>query len=339
AILAAIHLSLSVVFLTIAIPLKANGHWITAGWLAEGVGLLWVAARTSASNGPSTLLSSPPPDEAISTLRWLATGSVALGVVRVVTMLAWYDGAVALPFFNSKFAAAIAAVSALAAFSWIAWRARSIGEPWKRSRLAPLAIAAIELIAVVISLRETLVTRPNVATYAPLMNSDFWRAMIAAGILSVVAWVSLRIALGKDEDLLWAQLSAASVVAINLIFVLAGVREIGSFWPATLSAPESELQRALAVSAFLMVYGAILLAVGFWKRSAFVRWQALLLLIFTIGKTFLYDMRNLSHGYRVGSFLGLGVLLMAVSFAYQKDWLALREQGPEHNVQKAGSSQ
>ncbi len=72
----------------------------------------------------------------------------------------------------------------------------------------------------------------------------------------------------------------------------------------------------------------LLLAVGFWKRSAFIRWQALLLLVFTIGKTFLYDLRNLSQGYRVVSFLGLGALLMAISFAYQKDWLALRDSNP-----------
>ena len=74
-----------------------------------------------------------------------------------------------------------------------------------------------------------------------------------------------------------------------------------------------------------MLYGAGLLAVGFWRRSAFIRWQALILLVFTIAKTFLYDLRDLSQGYRVLSFLGLGALLMAVSFAYQKDWLALRD--------------
>src|SRR5258708_30910446 len=77
-----------------------------------------------------------------------------------------------------------------------------------------------------------------------------------------------------------------------------------------------------------MVYGRILVAIGFWKRTAFIRWQALILLVFTIGKTFLYDMRDLSQGYRVLSFLGLGALLMAISFAYQKDWLALREPAP-----------
>jgi uncharacterized membrane protein len=37
-----------------------------------------------------------------------------------------------------------------------------------------------------------------------------------------------------------------------------------------------------------------------------------------------YDMRDLGAGYRVISYLVLGVLLMAVSFAYQRDWLGLR---------------
>ena len=41
----AIHLSLAVVLLTIAVPLKASGHWITVSWLVEGLALLWVAAR------------------------------------------------------------------------------------------------------------------------------------------------------------------------------------------------------------------------------------------------------------------------------------------------------
>jgi uncharacterized membrane protein len=40
-----------------------------------------------------------------------------------------------------------------------------------------------------------------------------------------------------------------------------------------------------------------------------------------------------SHGYRIVSFLGLGALLLGVSFAYQRDWLNLRgresKDGPE----------
>jgi uncharacterized membrane protein len=124
------------------------------------------------------------------------------------------------------------------------------------------------------------------------------------------------------------------VILINLIALLTGVREIEALWPAA-SNPEAELQQALAVSAFLMVYGAVLLTVGFWRRNAFIRWQALILLVFTIGKTFLYDMRSLSQGYRVVSFMGLGALLMAISFAYQKDWLSLRDPQVGHDQNSA----
>ena len=130
-------------------------------------------------------------------------------------------------------------------------------------------------------------------------------------------------------------------MAFNLVAVLTGVREIDAIWDFSAARspvnPDAALQQALAISGFLMVYGAVLLAVGFWKRSAFLRWQALVLLVFTIFKAFLYDMRSLSQGYRVASFLGLGALLMAISFAYQKDWLNLREQpdGPSGDNSEA----
>jgi uncharacterized membrane protein len=81
-------------------------------------------------------------------------------------------------------------------------------------------------------------------------------------------------------------------------------------------------------SAWFMLFGAILLAVGFWRRSAFLRWQALVLLAVSVVKVFLFDVSQLSQGYRILSFLGLGVLLLAVSFVYQRDWLNLRGVKP-----------
>jgi uncharacterized membrane protein len=120
----------------------------------------------------------------------------------------------------------------------------------------------------------------------------------------------------------------ALMVAFNVLTVLTGVREVAAIWEARGGAVDADaaLKQALAISAWLMVYGAALVAVGFWRRVALLRWQGLVLLAITICKAFLYDMRTLSQGYRVASFLGLGVLLMGVSFVYQKDWLALRVQ-------------
>jgi uncharacterized membrane protein len=49
----------------------------------------------------------------------------------------------------------------------------------------------------------------------------------------------------------------------------------------------------------------------------------------SISKVFLFDTRQLSQGYRILSFLGLGALLLTVSFAYQKDWLNLRSRSEQ----------
>ena len=334
---AAMHLSLAVVFLTIAIPLKASGHWITVAWLVEGVALLWVAARIS-SNPEAA---SEGALGAGSVLRWLSAGSLLLGLGGLTAMSFWFDGAVVQPFFNHSLATAVVAAAAFAGAAWLALRTaptdRTSSPAWPR--FAFCATIAICLVAILLSLREIATSRSYPQPHPPFLNGDFGMALLGLAILSVVAWRSLHLALQDDESLQWAPLSGAAVIAINLIAILTGVREIESLWPLTAASSESELQRALAVSAFLMIYGGVLLAIGFWRRTAFIRWQALILLVFTIGKTFLYDMRSLTQGYRVVSLIGLGALLMAVSYAYQKDWLALRDPHSLKKPETTGSHQ
>ena len=251
-IVSAVHLSLGIVFLTVAIPLKASGRWITAGWLAEGLALLWISARMgtstvdAASNSGSRML------------RRLAAAALALGFCALLVQPLRFEKPVQTAFLNGRFATALFGIAVFACAAWVSFHSQRSGE----------------------------------------------------------------------GDPAWRRIAGDSIIALNLVAIIACVRELDTVWNVTSIQPQAGLQKALAISAFLMVYGAVLLAVGFWKRTAFIRWQALILLVFTIAKTFLYDMRNLSQGYRVVSFLGLGALLMAVSFAYQKDWLALRDSGP-----------
>jgi uncharacterized membrane protein len=49
-----------------------------------------------------------------------------------------------------------------------------------------------------------------------------------------------------------------------------------------------------------------------------VRLGALALLMVTVGKVFLYDLATLTSVYRVASFVGLGLLLLAGAFAWQR---------------------
>jgi uncharacterized membrane protein len=43
----------------------------------------------------------------------------------------------------------------------------------------------------------------------------------------------------------------------------------------------------------------------------------------TVGKVFIVDVQELQAGYRVLSFLGLGGVLVGMSYAYHRDWLKL----------------
>jgi uncharacterized membrane protein len=71
------------------------------------------------------------------------------------------------------------------------------------------------------------------------------------------------------------------------------------------------------------------MVIGFLRRSAFVRWQALILIAATIVKVFVYDVSELDREYRIVSFIVLGVLLLAISFVYQRDWLKLSSKANE----------
>ena len=124
--------------------------------------------------------------------------------------------------------------------------------------------------------------------------------------------------------------AAGAVLIVNILALVAVGWEINDFWwrfcwrgPVS-NLTVFELCAQLSYSLLFMLYGALLLVVGFRFRSAFLRWQGLALLAATIAKVFFGDMGALSQGYRILSFFGLGILLLAVSYAYQRDWLGLR---------------
>jgi hypothetical protein len=335
----AMHLSLAVVFLTIAIPLKASGHWVTVGWLVEGLVLLWVAARL----GPD---GTQDENYASGTLRWLGSAALTLGFCGVLTH---EFGGLFVPealYFNGNTGTALTAVAIFAVVAALSLRAGGADGDHRRLRTAVVAFVAIDVTAVLLTLRELLpVEAPRLHT--PFQTADFATALTGLAIFAGAIAMALRLERTHPAANFWANCAALSTIAFNLISVLTGVREIAAIWTLAPDAAagnvDAPLQQALAISAFLMLYGAALLTVGFWKRSGLLRWQALVLLIFSILKAFLYDMRSLSQGYRVASLLGLGALLMAISFAYQKDWLNLRAvekprgPGAEQKAQSEGA--
>ncbi len=241
-VLSALHLTTAVGFLTIAIPLKAHGRWLTIGWLVQGAALLWVASRIRSQ-----------------LLRGLGLVCLALGLGALLLV---HTPASTTPIFNERF-----------------------------------------------------------ATYC-----------VAIALFAFIAWLASNTLAEEDprDALSWGSVAAAAVLLVNALTLLALSLEIHNYWWLTRWNGSWQLMHDYRVdaqfsySALFMAYGAMLLGIGFWRRSAFIRWQALVLVAVAIGKVFLVDVRELSRGYSILSFLGLGALLLGGSFIYQRDWLHLR---------------
>ena len=305
AVASAMHLACAVVFLTIAIPLKASGHTLTTAWLVEGLVLYWAATRVESESGaPATMLSV------------LSLAGYCLGLLSLAFHWVWFGDFT--DFFNANLGAALVAVGALAGLAWLA----SNGESKRQGNATTLlaALGAIDFVGALLTWREIASTGYE-AQHTAFANAEFATAVVGLAIFAGVAWAAKRLSDLEGEVFAGcATIAGVTFVLFNLLTILSIDREIGALW----SRSDAQLQRSLAISGFLMLYGAVLLAAGFWKRTPFVRWQALLLLVFTIGKVFFYDISGLSQGYRVASFMALGALLMGISYAYQKDWLGLR---------------
>ena len=74
----------------------------------------------------------------------------------------------------------------------------------------------------------------------------------------------------------------------------------------------------LALSGFWGALGFAAIVVGLVRRRQALRLGGLGLLALAVGKVFLVDLAQLDSIWRVGSFLAIGLLLLAGAFAYQR---------------------
>jgi len=93
--------------------------------------------------------------------------------------------------------------------------------------------------------------------------------------------------------------------------------------PSTTQTPNLELDRLqnmkqLSLSGVWLLSSILIMLAGLWRRVRNLRLVATALFGFTILKIFIYDLSFLQTLYRIFSFMGLGVILLGVSYLYQK---------------------
>jgi uncharacterized membrane protein len=71
-------------------------------------------------------------------------------------------------------------------------------------------------------------------------------------------------------------------------------------------------------SAVWLAFGVALLAAGVWLRSQAVRFASAAVVMLTVLKVFLVDMRDLTGILQALSFIGLGAVLLGIGWLYQR---------------------
>jgi uncharacterized membrane protein len=120
---------------------------------------------------------------------------------------------------------------------------------------------------------------------------------------------------GHDER---GRTRAVLHVIASGITLLAITAEVQSYWRVRYETPQAYLYEQLILSLAWGIYGAILIVVGMRRAYAPDRYIGIAVLAITVLKVFFRDLWELGGIYRVIGFVVFGVLLVAVSYLYQR---------------------
>ena len=211
-------------------------------------------------------------------------------------------------------------------FLTIAWALEGVLLVWGGAKISSAWLRAAGLFFFAITAVRLIVLR--IPAGALIFNERFLAYAIAVACFALACWFVRDIAakFGEEERIAFGALA----VAVNLYALIAlslelwdyfsPVRFGGPAYPygANAAASGGFLAQQLSLSILWAIYATALIVLGMMRRAAILRWQALTLFAIVVAKVFLFDLSELSRFYRILSFLILGVLLLAVSFLYQR---------------------
>ena len=207
---------------------------------------------------------------------------------------------------------------------WIIYGGAALGIGVRRGRksirwgaLILLTIATIKVLAVDSAFSDA-------SWHALVFNQTFGAFALLIAVLSSGIWFYSRAENVADDER--SMMLPVLVTSVNLLAIIGLSLEALGYYSGKMRvlglSPEDranlKLAQQLSISVVWTIYGGAMLTLGIARRSKLLRVMALLLLGLTIFKVFLFDLSSLEKLYRIISFIVLGLILLAVSFLYQR---------------------
>lgn len=203
---------------------------------------------------------------------------------------------------------------------WItlAWAAEGLVLVWCGLRVNLLALRMPGLLMFsIVAVRLIFLTIDVGPSPAFLLNARFLTMTCCAAAAALAFFFARRAAAEIQPP--ESNFFFALAIAANVCFLYAVSIEVWNLLGRTPSLDlDRRLSQELGLSMLWVVYSLALIVPGFALKSVALRWQGLILMGVTIVKVFLFDLSFLSSFYRIVSFFALGLVLLGVSFFYQK---------------------
>ncbi|MEM9108899.1 MAG: DUF2339 domain-containing protein [Planctomycetota bacterium] len=198
--------------------------------------------------------------------------------------------------------------------SAVALMAISIRQRWQDLEDASLIIAtngaALATLGAM-TLFNPLWTNQSVG-HIPVLNT----LLVLFGLPMLAAAAIARLQFGRRPAIV--QAAGASALLLLFVFVSTQVRQVFVGPVLDLSLHPITQPESYTYSAAWVALGLALLVAGIAYRAAFLRFGSLAVMLIAIVKVFVFDTGTLDGLWRIVSFMGLGLSLMALGFVYQR---------------------
>jgi uncharacterized membrane protein len=165
------------------------------------------------------------------------------------------------------------------------------------------------------------------------ISGEFINALILGYALPSILMLLLSYAVAGQRSRIYANTIAAGALIFALAYVTLEIRRL--YHGPNLATGATGDAEQYTYSIAWLVFGVVLLGIGILFNSARARLASGAVIALTIAKAFFVDMSTLTGVYRALSFIGLGLVLVAIGWLYQR--ILFRKQAPPLPATPSGS--